>query len=70
MVMFVKRDAGTYTVATRELTDDIDAGEAIIQKFRADYEAGKITLTSVYSRIANEELENVPDLARLLALKG
>ena len=70
MVMFVKRDAGKYTVATRELTDDIDAGEVVIQKFTTAYDAGKITLTSVYSRIANEELENVPDIARLLALKG
>jgi hypothetical protein len=35
-----------------------------------EFDAGHIDLASVYSRIPNEQLAMLPEIARMLALKG
>jgi hypothetical protein len=70
MIMFIKRNGDRYTVATSELEQDADGRETVIQAFVDDYTAKRIDLSTVYMRIDNEQLAQVPDIARMLALKG
>jgi hypothetical protein len=70
MIMFITRNDERYTVSTGELGDDAEGGEAVIQAFKDDYAAKRIDLTRVYTRIDNEQLAQVPNIARMLALKG
>ena len=71
MVMFISRiESNRYVVSTCALGPDADAGEGAIKKFQEADEANQIDLASVYQRLANEHLAEVPELARILALKG
>jgi len=70
MVMFVSREDRRFIVSNRELKDDNDHGEAVIKKFKEDQEAGRVDLATVYPRIENDQLAAIPEIARLLALKG
>jgi hypothetical protein len=70
MVMFVTRDGARYTVSTAELQKDVDGGEAAMKRFLEDYDGGSCDLSAVYPKIANEELANVKEIARMMALKG
>jgi hypothetical protein len=70
MVMFVTRDGAKYTVSTAELPKDVDGGEAAIKRFLEDYEASIVNLTSVYPKIENEQLADVEEIGRMMALKG
>lgn len=69
-VMFVTREGGKYTVSTTELQKDVDGGEAVIKSFVEEYDAGLHDLTAVYARIDNEQLSNVEEIGRMMALKG
>jgi hypothetical protein len=71
MVMFISRTENyKYRVSTHALGPDMDAGEGVIEKFKEADEAHQIDLASVYQRLANEHLAEVPEFARMLALKG
>ena len=70
MVMFITQEWSKFTVSTVDLKEDMDGGEDVIEKFREDYEAGKIDLAAVYPHIDNDQLAGVPEINRLLALKG
>jgi len=70
MVMFVSRDGSRFIVSSRELSDDTDHGESVIQKFKEDHEVGRVDLSAVYPRIENNQLAAISEIARLLALKG
>jgi hypothetical protein len=70
MVMFVSRQHDHYKVSTRALEEDVDGGEEVIEAFKEEFEAGRIDLASGYARIANEQLAMLPEIARMLALKG
>jgi len=70
MVMFASREGNKFNISSFGLQDDIDAGEATIQKFKQDNEAGQIKLNSVYPQIENDALASVPEIAQLLELKG
>jgi hypothetical protein len=70
MVMFVTRNGSKYTVSTVDLQNDVDGGDAAIKQFCDDYEAGLHDLTAVYPRIDNEELANIGEIGRMMALKG
>jgi hypothetical protein len=70
MVMFISREGSRFIVSSRELKDNNDNGEAAIQKFKEDHEVGWGDLVAVYSRIENDQLAAIPEIARLLALKG
>jgi hypothetical protein len=69
-VMFVTRQQDRFTVSTRELEEDVDGGEDVIEAFKVEFDAGHIDLASVYSRIPDEQLAMLPEIARMLALKG
>jgi hypothetical protein len=70
MVMFLTRDGAKYIVSTVDLPKDVDGGEAVIKRFVEDYEAGLHDLTSVYPKIDNEYLANVPGISRSMSFKG
>jgi hypothetical protein len=70
MVMFVARVGAKYSVSTAELPEDVDGGEAAIKQFHEDYEAGIVNLSSVYPKIENEQLADVEEIGRMMALKG
>jgi hypothetical protein len=70
MLMFITRRQDRFTVSTRALEEDVDGGEDVIEVFKAEFDAGRIDLASVYSRIPNEQLAMLPEVARMLALKG
>ena len=70
MVMFVVRDGAKYSVSTVELQKDVDGGEAVIKRFLTDYEAGLHDLSAVYPRIDNDQLADVAEIGRMMALKG
>jgi hypothetical protein len=68
--MFVSREGSKYVVSTFELGKDMETGEAEIKRFLEKYEAGEVSLASVYPTISNEELADVEGIARMMALKG
>jgi len=70
MVMFVTREGAKYTISTAELQKDVDGGEAAIKRFLDDDQAGVLDLTTVYPRVDNEQLANVEEIGRMMALKG
>ena len=71
MVMFVFRENNTkYLVDTNQLTKDMDGGEEAIKKFQEEYTNKEYNFSSLYQRIDNEQLRNIPEIARLLQLKG
>jgi hypothetical protein len=70
MVMFVTRDGAQYGVSAVELPKDVDGGETAIKQFLEDYEAGIVNLSSVYPKIGNQQLADVEEIGRMMALKG
>ena len=70
IVVFVKREKRKYVVSTADLKADTDSGEERIREFMQEYEANRIDLRSVYTRIDNEQLANITEIARMLTLKG
>ena len=70
MVVFIERDRDQFTVTAQELTDDMDSGEAIVEQFKAELEAGTVDLASVYPARTNDQLREVPEIANRLRLKG
>ena len=71
MVAFVRREGyAKYFLSTKELPEDADSGEEQIAQFEKDYEARKITLSSVYPHLDNHQLAQVTEIAALMTLKG
>jgi len=70
VVTFIVRDEMKYTVTTSELPADINLNEEVIQNFLDNFNAGLIDLSSVYQKIDNSELALVPEIARMMVLKG
>jgi len=71
MVTFVTRGRDyKYSVSTVEIQKDVDGGDAVIERFQKEYEAGLHDLSAVYPRISNEDLANVEEIGRMMALKG
>jgi hypothetical protein len=69
-VVFIARERDDYHVSSIPLAADVDAGEAAIGAFLADHEAGRIALDSVYPRLENAEIARLPEIARMVKLKG
>lgn len=70
MVMFVRRENMKFPVTTANLSADMDGGEEQISKHKEQYEAGEIQLAGVIPTIDNDQLSQLPGVARILALKG
>jgi hypothetical protein len=69
--LFISRiQSDGFSVSAVSLPEDADAGEATIAAFLKDYEAGRIELASVYPHVDNESLAAIPEIARMLKLKG
>jgi len=66
LIAFVTREGSKFSVDTRELTQEMDGGEMVIKEFLEK----NVGLTSVYPRLANHQLAQVPEIARILKLKG
>ena len=69
-VIFITRDGGNFLVSTRDFPEDTDDGAAAIRAYLDNYEAGRIDLIGVYPRMSNEQLLEIPEIARSAALKG
>jgi hypothetical protein len=69
-LLFITRQGARYTVDMDILKDDVDAGEEVIHQFLEDYSSGHYDLTSVYMRIDNEELSQIGEISKMMALKG
>jgi hypothetical protein len=69
VVTFITREDFKFSVSTVPLTEDMDGGDTIIQQFLDDYQAGRIDLTSVLRSFDNEQLAEVPAIARVLSFK-
>jgi hypothetical protein len=69
--LFISRiQSDGFSVSAVSLPDDADAGETTIAAFLKDYEAGRIELASVYPHVDNQSLAAIPEIARMLKLKG
>jgi hypothetical protein len=63
-------DRVKYQVGSVELTDGMDDGANTIAEFQARWESGEINLASVYPKIENSDLAQVPSITAMLRLKG
>ena len=59
-----------YTVSTRELKPDMDAGESEIKTFLESFNAGNVNLSSIYPRVDNTQLAMIGEIERMMKLKG
>ena len=69
-IVFISRNGGKFTVTHKDLDPNVDAGESIIKRFSEQLDAGEVDITSVYPRISNERLAEVPEISRHMAMKG
>lgn len=69
-VVFISREESVYHVSTRALPEDEQGDKVAIREFEADYDAGRVTLESVFVTISNENLLHVTEIARIASLKG
>lgn len=65
-----KADNVRFTVATYDLPENADDGADVILRFMEDFDAGKIDLGSVFTRLSNDELAAIPEIAGAMTLKG
>jgi len=69
-VLLSTQRRGRFTVSPFELQPDTETGEAKIQKFLDDLSEGKIDLKSVIQKVSNKQLSLLPDINRILQVKG
>jgi hypothetical protein len=70
LLMISRPDRARVQVSIQSLTDDLDDGADVIQRFRDQLEAGAVDLASVFPRLSNEELAGIPKVANALKAKG
>jgi hypothetical protein len=71
MAVFISRLQGdSYTVAAEPLRDDVEDGAEVINAFRENRKKGTIQLDSVYPKVSNEQLAAIPEIDRMLKLRG
>jgi hypothetical protein len=69
-LLISKPDRVEHRVGTVELKEGMDDGARQIADFNRRWEAGEIDLASVYPRLDNRELAELPGIATMLKLKG
>jgi hypothetical protein len=69
-VIFITRDGAKYTVMTSGLPEDADGGETKVAEFEKEFGKGLIDLSTVYQRLDNGVLADIPEISRMLELKG
>ena len=70
MVLWITKSRFDYEVSSKELEPGMDDGAAVIKRFQELAEEKPTELGQVYPRIENEQLQLLPEISRLLALKG
>jgi hypothetical protein len=65
-----KPDNMSFVVTPYDLPENADDGATVILAFTEQFKAGRIDLGCVYSRMTNEELAAVPEIATMMTLKG
>jgi hypothetical protein len=70
-VVFISRSQGdNYSVAAVPLQADVEDGAEVIEAFLEDRRKGAIQLDSVFPKVTNEQLAAIPEIERMLKLKG
>lgn len=69
-LLISKPDKAKFTVATVELTEGMDDGAQAIKAFMGRWEANEVDLTSVFPKLDNRDLAEIPSVAAMLQLKG
>jgi len=69
-IIFIKREGWFYTVTSRPVPADMDDGATAAKAFLDDCKEGKIVLSSVFTRLSNEELAQIPMIANRIKAKG
>jgi hypothetical protein len=70
LVGITKPEMARFVVTTYDLPPDADDGASAISSFVEQFEAGRIDLGSVISRLTAAELATIPEIASMMALKG
>jgi hypothetical protein len=69
--IFVSRVQGdSYTVTAVPLQDDVADGAEVIKTFLENHQKGTIELASVFPMVTNEQLAAIPEIDRMLKLRG
>jgi hypothetical protein len=69
--VFVSRVQGdSYTVTAVPLQDDVADGAEVIKTFLENHQKGTIELASVFPVVTNEQLAAIPEIDRMLRLRG
>ena len=69
--VFISRLHGdSYTVTAVPLQDDVADGAEVIKTFLEDHQKGMIQLDSVFPKATNEQLAAIPEIDRMLKLRG
>lgn len=69
-VLFITRISTKYEVTSRPLDKSAKSGEKIIAAFLKDLESGAVDLTAVFPKHDNALLAGVPEIMRMLELRG
>jgi hypothetical protein len=69
-LLITRPDRAKFTVSTIDLTDDMDDGAAVIKSFLDKWQAGEVKLASVFPRLDNRTLADIPGVASMAKLKG
>lgn len=70
IVFISKPNKFTFKVTTAPLTSNIESGDVQIKDFVKKFDKGEIDLTSIYQSLPNEQLSVIPEITRMLHLKG
>jgi hypothetical protein len=65
-----KLDIVRYELTAAPLPEGADDGAAAISKFKEELDSGIVNLEDVYPHLTNNDLAAIPDVARVMQLKG
>jgi hypothetical protein len=69
-LLLSRPDRTRFVVSPVELTEGMDDGAAPVREFLRRWGAGEVELASVYHRVDNRDLKDLPGVATMLQLKG
>ncbi|MBF0553420.1 MAG: hypothetical protein HQK96_02555 [Nitrospirae bacterium] len=70
VVSIVTATKGKYIVNANEYADDSITGDRQIKNFMKEYEAGKVDLTSVFTKLSNEDISRLNVVSKIMKIKG
>ncbi len=70
-IVFIRKiNNFTFDVTTKPLPKGTDNGAKIIKRFITEFDSDRIDISSVYQRLSNEQLAEVPEIKTMMDLKG